>query len=331
MNLNIFFHFFLLLTLALVVIKFYKKLGKIINIYDVPNIKRKTHREPTPVIGGFLIYIIITSFLIFLKKYYSSIFIYSVKDIFIFYIPLTVLFLVGLFDDKFNLNVKTRIVFILSVIFFFVFLDQGLRISRISFATIDLNFLLGNSSIIFSTLCIFILLVSLNMFDGADLQTGIFYILVLFFLLFKTYFNNLFLISIILGFLVFIILNFKGKIFMGDSGIYLCSYLLGLLLIKFYNIQLISVDEILCLLFLPIIDSIRLFFFRLSRGRDPFAGDRQHIHHMILQKYNKKKFKYIITVLIIYPILIFYIFNNIILSLVFSILIYFTYLKTLNK
>ena len=48
----------------------------------------------------------------------------------------------------------------------------------------------------------------------------------------------------------------------------------------------INADEIFFLLLFPGIDLVRLTFFRILRRKNPFYGDRNHIHHLLIRKYS---------------------------------------------
>ena len=52
---------------------------------------------------------------------------------------------------------------------------------------------------------------------------------------------------------------------------------------------------------IPGIDMMRLFFLRIIGGKNPFKGDRSHIHHILLSKYNHLKTVILIQSLIIIP------------------------------
>ena len=41
---------------------------------------------------------------------------------------------------------------------------------------------------------------------------------------------------------------------------------------------------VISILTYPIIDIIRVFFLRLSKGRSPFVADKNHIHHILLKR-----------------------------------------------
>ena len=84
-----------------------------------------------------------------------------------------------------------------------------------------------------------------------------------------------------------------AKIFMGDSGSLLLGLLNAILVIKFITIAdnpasampLASAVAIgIAILIVPLLDTLRVFSIRLSRGRSPFSPDRNHIHHLLLDR-----------------------------------------------
>ena len=58
------------------------------------------------------------------------------------------------------------------------------------------------------------------------------------------------------------------------------------------------------MLLYPGIDLIRLFFFRLIRKKNPFKGDRKHIHHILQAKFNQKQIVWINNFPVIVSLLI---------------------------
>lgn len=90
-------------------------------------------------------------------------------------------------------------------------------------------------------------------------------------------------------------LSSDKKIFMGDTG----SLFIGFILVAFvihlmsvnYTSKLILRDAnfgvfLIALLFVPVLDSIRVFIARAAEGRSPFSPDRNHIHHLLMDRYN---------------------------------------------
>ena len=122
------------------------------------------------------------------------------------------------------------------------------------------------------------------MFDGINLQSSSYFIILVFYIL-NLHDNNFFLVFLLISLIIIFKLNFKGKIFMGDSGIYILSFFLSYLIIKNYNINVkINADLIFILMMLPGIDMLRLFIFRILNKKNPFSPDKNHIHHLLLEK-----------------------------------------------
>ena len=80
---------------------------------------------------------------------------------------------------------------------------------------------------------------------------------------------------------------YKNKIFLGDSGIYILGGLISFVIITEYNKQNIKffADDIFILMMIPGLDFIRVFIERILKGKNPFLGDQNHLHHLILNKF----------------------------------------------
>ena len=75
---------------------------------------------------------------------------------------------------------------------------------------------------------------------------------------------------------------------------------------------------------MPGIDLIRLTLVRLYKGKNPFYGDRNHIHHLLLKKYDLSKTNIILALLSVSPIILSSFFKlNFFIVLSIFILIYF--------
>ena len=129
-----------------------------------------------------------------------------------------------------------------------------------------------------------------NMLDGINLQVGIYTVAVLILFLIKIGFSYD-LIIIILSMLTYLFLNYKGKTFLGDSGTYFISYIISIIFIKSYNSdKLFLCDEIFMIMILPGLELIRLFLIRGIKKKNPLMPDRQHVHHLLQDKFAKFSF-----------------------------------------
>ena len=86
-----------------------------------------------------------------------------------------------------------------------------------------------------------------------------------------------------------------AKIFLGDSGSLVIGLLLSVFCLKYYLVGggsgffgvvrppfLLSLC--LALVYVPVLDTVRVFGTRILSGRSPFAADRSHIHHLLLDQ-----------------------------------------------
>ena len=167
-----------------------------------------------------------------------------------------------------------------------------IKFIKLSFyKTIDLSHFSGLMNILF----LITIINAMNMFDGINLQSSLFFFFIFSYVSFYLGFDPL--ISVILIFLlIFSFFNYKNRVFLGDSGVYLLTTLSCLYLLRIYQDQSlnISFDEILILHILPVFDFFKVTIHRLINKKNPFLPDNQHFHHLLL-----KKFSYKITIVIL--------------------------------
>ena len=93
------------------------------------------------------------------------------------------------------------------------------------------------------------------------------------------------------GLLGFLRYNFyRAPIFMGDTGSLVCGFIVSVLAIQFIEMGLLvnqpfassAPSVAVGILFVPLLDTVRVFTLRMLAGRSPFAPDKNHIHHRIL-------------------------------------------------
>ena len=145
---------------------------------------------------------------------------------------------------------------------------------------------------------------------------------------------NYFYLITIFFILFFFQFNIRNKLFLGDGGVYLLGIILSISLIFEYNIKknIIFADEIFFLLLLPGIDLLRLTIMRISKKQNPFLGDRNHIHHLLINKFSLLKTNIILFLLIILPIFLYSILtlNFFIVLAIIAIIYTFIILKLIN-
>lgn len=307
--------FFIILFNLLIVI-FKKRLFNKIAIIDHPDKKRKIHKNKPYLIGGVIIFVNIILFYFFYffnKEAFPAnpYFFFSNFHEFAFLFSIIILFFIGLYDDKYDLSPYTKTFLFLIVFYILIEVDDTLVIRNLNFEIFDIIINLNNISFIFTLLSFLVLINALNMFDGINLQLTIFtlFILMILFLKISNYYMML---IMIIPLLFFILLNFNGFAFMGNSGSFIISFLIGYILLKNYNSYIdtrFSADQILLLLLYPVLDMLRLFFYRISKGKNPFLADRRHIHHIFLNKFTEKKTVFLIFLSYSIPNLLYFVLN----------------------
>lgn len=276
----------------------YKKISNIYNVFDIPDRKRKIHKEKIPLLGGLIIFLNIILFYLNenFKESYSIIFVLGCFSFFI----------LGLIDDKKNLNANVKLLLQSLFLLLYFFYNQDLIISNFYISSLKKDLLLNSFSIIFSIFCFLLFINSINMFDGINLQVGFYSLFVFVLLFFKI--DNQFIIPIIVALIIFLILNFNNNSFLGNSG----SYLLGFVISYFFSISsnIFSAEQIFLVMLIPGLDMLRVAVFRITNKKHPFSPDKNHIHYLMLSKFKFYQTFIIIQSLIILPVILDDFFKN---------------------
>ncbi len=308
---------------------YHKNLHNINYPVDLPN-KRKIHSERVLLSGG-LFFVINLIFLLVLKFFYELEFIYFSNngEENKFLIFTLIFFLLGFFDDKINLNANLKLLLIILILSLFLYTNNNFIIEVLRFSFTDKTIFLGNYSFIFTILCLSLFINAFNMYDGINLQSGSYSMIFFIFFIFNSY-NIYFSIIFIISLVLFMIKNFQSKSFLGDNGCYILSFIIGIFIIDIYKLEIIYSDQIFLLMMIPGIDMFRLFMTRILLKKNPFIGDKNHLHHILLKKFNQNKVFKILLILKIFIFLgVLFKINSILIFLV-AIGIYVALFKKLN-
>ena len=314
------------------------KLSKFFNIYDKPDNKLKLHKKKIPIIGGIILalnFSVLFFYQIFFLNEFLSIDLNKLNfsEIITSLLFIFGYFILGLYDDKINLSPNKKLFFSILIILLAIFFNENLSVKMMSISFIENKIFLDNYSNFFTIFCILILVNSLNFYDGINGQSCLIFLISFSFLFIKSDMHYFYIISIILILFIFF-LNISNKVFLGDSGIYLLSIILSSSLIYEHNIQknIIFADEIFFLLLLPGLDLLRLTLKRLLNFKNPFFGDRDHIHHLLINRYSLKVTNFILFLTSIIPIILFSVLSiNFFLVFFIFLAIYVFLIKFLNS
>ena len=276
------------------------------NLFDNVN-ARSSHNVTSTRSGGLGIGIAI--FIISFTYYIYGIELYEYSLL----IPLSLLLVVGLYDDVYQLDFKLK--FIFQIIAAKILIDNGLLIDNLHgvFGLFELNRLVAQCLTIFIIVAI---INAINFVDGIDgLALSVVILFTFCFEFFINSYNPYTNLSVILisALIPLYYFNFKtnNKIFLGDSGsLFLGGIVSTYVVFSLGNNYIIKPEFdlhkilfVISILFYPIIDIIRVFFLRLINGISPFQPDKNHIHHLVLKKINH----HLYTTFIITGISIFFI------------------------
>ncbi len=131
---------------------------------------------------------------------------------------------------------------------------------------------------------------AINLIDGLDGLAGMTMILIagffgIFFLLKGESLYSYVAISLIGGTLGFLRYNFhKAVIFMGDAGSLTCGFIIAVMAVQFIEMSPISNTPVVAagILYLPLLDTVRVAIIRILKGQSPFTADKNHIHHCLM-------------------------------------------------
>ena len=299
--------FLLSLFFYFIIFNYKKKISLFLGTIDYPKDKRKIHKIPTPKTASYsvavtLMIILINNFIFnFLSKDFNTIIISSL-----------IVFVVGLVDDKFNLNAYKKLFLISLIVIISIIISPDILITKFYSDTFDAYIYLEKFSLAFTILCILLLINSFNLIDGINglalsvLITWFIYFIYIFHADLNIHFYII-LFILILSFFH----NYFGLHFLGDSGSLMLSYFFGFLTIKLMNLDienpkyLISCELFFLMFMIPGVDMFRLFLERIFRKKDPFIADNNHFHHILIKKHSLKKTLFIYLFLINFPIILF--------------------------
>jgi len=260
-------------------------------LFDIPD-ERKIHQTPIPSLGGLGIYagFILASLI--------SIQFEAVAEFQYFFAAAFVIFFLGLKDDILVISpIKKFIGQVLAA--FLIIYKGGVQIrSMHGFLGIE-GPLPEMFSLLLTYFTVIVIINSFNLIDGIDGLAGSLgfmasSLLGFYFLQVNLPAYSILAFSLAGSLAAFLIFNFQpARIFMGDTGSLLIGLIHAILIIKFINVaQMPAIDFPInsapaigfAILMIPLLDTLRVFGIRIIHQRSPFSPDRNHIHHLLLDK-----------------------------------------------
>ncbi|MFL2574066.1 MAG: MraY family glycosyltransferase [Flavobacteriales bacterium] len=262
---------------------------------------RNAHEGFTPNVGGMAIfsglllsnqYLLFYFFDSFQNFEYSSEFEVQIKSYILITAGTIVMFVMGLLDDISGLSSYFRFIVQLIIAFALAYIGD-LRIDNF-YGVLGLYEIPYYFSIFFSVSVMIFIINSFNLTDGLDglaASLGLF-ILLCFAIIFYTngkYYDCVLACAGIASLFAFWLYNRPpARIFMGDSGSLVIGFIIACCAIRACNMEIVDGINnpvfVLCILAYPAIDTLRVFTVRIFSGKSPFSADRNHIHHLLIDK-----------------------------------------------
>ncbi len=261
------------------------------------------HRSVVPLGGGIAIFATITSIMVtgvFAIKvllapgYFEWVsnlanidpadFLGKLNELIVILVCLSILFILGLWDDKKHIGPFTKLI-----------VEFAVAVTAAVFGDVRVEFFIESKVItaLLSAVWIVLIINVFNFLDNMDgAAAGIAVIVTSILLTAAVVDKQVFVgglavifVGTLLGFLVF---NFPpAKIFMGDAGSLVVGFVLALLTLRttYYNQALSGqwypVFMPLVVMAVPLYDFVSVSLLRISQGKSPFVGDTQHFSHRL--------------------------------------------------
>ena len=249
---------------------------------------RSVHSVKATKSGGITAFLILFIFSLYFYINGSKIYDYSLL------IPLSIMFVVGVYDDFYNADFKLK--FLLQIIVAKILIDQGFIIDNFH-GILGLEEIPRLAAQIFTVFVFLVIVNAINFIDGIDGLAITEAIKVIFLVEFFSInptpllgLGNIVLFSL----LPLYYFNFKKdyKVFLGDAGSLFLGTLISIYLFYILGSQYhlkpaFSANKPLLaisLIVYPLIDLLRVFIIRIYNKKSPFNPDQNHLHHLLVRK-----------------------------------------------
>lgn len=258
-------------------------LSRLLRVVDYPDGGRKAHATPTPMIGGIAVIVPLALWCLMTVM---------IGPLDAAQLQMTILLcglgvaVMGFMDDQAPVSPRSRFLMLIIFATLAFTLDPALISSH-------LNWTDGSTSEIpVWAFCALIVLGQVGLVSAINMADGMNGLVLTAYLV---WFLALALVSagavqavsslVSAMLIVTLLFNARGRLFLGDCGTFAITFVLGTLIISAHNAGHIAYDQAFIWFFIPIADCLRLIATRLSHGRSPFLGDKNHFHHRLIQRF----------------------------------------------
>jgi UDP-N-acetylmuramyl pentapeptide phosphotransferase/UDP-N-acetylglucosamine-1-phosphate transferase len=254
--------------------------------------ERKTHTSDVPPLGGVAI------FLGFLLSTIIATDGYSFDSLKYIIASIIIMFFIGLKDDLLDISARKKFIVQIFAVALLVTLGNVHLTHFHGILGADLV-----NPVIGTLLTLFVMLAIVNAYNLVDGIDGLAASLAM---LAATAFGIWFYIAghfqmavmsfgltgSLAGFFLYNVFGKKNKLFMGDTGSLVIGLVIATLAVKFNEMNAFSLSGFafenapavsFAIVIVPLIDTLRVMTIRILNKKSPFAPDRNHIHHRLLE------------------------------------------------
>lgn len=250
----------------------------------------RIHTAPIPTFGGLAIFIgALFSIILWTPYHYSENSQYILS-------ALMIILLIGVKDDLVPMTPYKKLIGeIVACLLLILFADIRLTSMYGVFGIGELAYI---NSVLFSLFTMIVIINAFNLIDGINGLSGSISTIIsaffgIWFMLVGRAELAIMAISLTGAMIAFLKYNITpAKIYMGDTGSLLAGTMMCILSISFIEHHNVIGQSVYAfssapavafsLLILPLFDTLRVFIIRVIKGNSPFAPDKNHIHHLLL-------------------------------------------------
>lgn len=282
---KIFAALFATLIISAILVPLVRKLAIKIGAIDKPN-KRRINRQPMPTMGGLGIFLAFNFTNFFLLRAQ-----FPQQQLFSLFLAECIIIATGIIDDIYEIKPYQKVIGILLAALVVYYIAE-VKMTSITIPFVGLVHLKWLSMPI-TMIWILAITNAINLLDGLDgLATGVAIIALttsaitgFFFLTVTSTFVPILMLTLVAALIGFLPYNFHpASIFLGDTGALFIGFMISVFsLYGLKNATVISIIIPICILGVPITDTIYAILRRLLNKKPIFQPDKHHLHHRLMQ------------------------------------------------
>lgn len=286
---NIFFALIICFSVSLISVFLLKRFARRMKLVDAPD-HRKNHQGHIPLVGGISIFLGAGSAFLFFPHLSREITALSIAALLVV--------VIGVLDDQFDLKVRHRLAmqFVAALV---IIIGGDMSIQTLGVYGSQSGFQLGVFSVPFTIFSIMVAMNAFNFVDGIDGLSGLLFMVTMLAIIvlssaengsnINNYLIPLLLMIAVIPYMAFNLglLGADYRVFLGDAGSMLLGLLAAWLLIHYTQDPIsttFSPVTALWIIAIPLMDMLAIVIRRARKGRAPFHPDRNHLHHLFMDR-----------------------------------------------